>query len=120
MTGCGRHAAENFQVCCQTCAATGGKQHGPRCNAAFKNEPVDPRVLIGIAEKMTKEQMVDWRNLQTKDRYSDTALIWDVLEVDLVVLIRGKWILEIAEMKSLSVEVPTTGGFPKLCLRLKG
>ena len=68
---------------------------------------------------MTTELMADWKSLPNKDRYSNPDLIWEALEAEVVVLIRGKWMSGWAERKSRSEGFPITGYFTKQRLRLR-
>lgn len=36
LEGCGRPHAQGFSSCCQSCVLSNGRQHGPRCEAAWK------------------------------------------------------------------------------------
>jgi len=49
--GCGRKAAEGFPTCCRTCAATGGLEHGPACNEAYKKQLKAEKEASGAGSK---------------------------------------------------------------------
>ena len=57
--------------------------------------------MIDIAGNMTNKLMADWKNLPNQERYIETDLIWEALDEEVVVLLRGKWMLESARMEQV-------------------